>query len=246
MDQTALHEFVSPSSPLYGFSPYDVPAAAPHGSTMVNDQASDPDTTAQANTKERRNVRNVQERSTAYGVDLSENDTQPLQARVPLASIYEEKSPLYRPLMPQQPPDLPGRIPVPGATVERSHGSRAKSDTGRTAAYLASRVRPAARRAAGVRAQAPRDGRFAVSCHVNAVDSSRSPTSPMAFALGVASRPSVEVPHLQHAPGQYNGSARVWRLPPRSRGPPPSARARPVQRERACVASPPSARARPV
>ena len=91
---------------------------------MVNDQASDPNTTAQANTTERRNVRNYQERSTPYGVDISENDTQPLQARVPLASIYEEKSPPYRPLMPQQPPDLPGRIPVPGATVERSHGLR--------------------------------------------------------------------------------------------------------------------------
>ena len=123
MDQTALHEFVSPSSPLYGFSPYDVPAAAPHGSTMVNDQASDPDTTAQANTTERRNVRNVEERSTANGVDISENDTQPLQARVPFA--LEEKSPPYRPLIPQQHPDLPGRIPVPGATVERSHGPRA-------------------------------------------------------------------------------------------------------------------------
>ena len=123
MDQTALHEFESPSSPLYGFSPYDVPAAAPHGSTMVNDQASDPDTTAQANTTERRNVRNVEERSTANGVDISENDTQPLQARVPFA--LEEKSPPYRPLIPQQHPDLPGRIPVPGATVERSHGPRA-------------------------------------------------------------------------------------------------------------------------
>ena len=122
MDQTALHEFESPSSPLYGFSPYDVPAAAPHGSTMVNDQASDPDTTAQANTTERRNVRNVEERSTANGVDISENDTQPLQARVPFA--LEEKSPPYRPLIPQQHPDLPGRIPVPGATVERSHGPR--------------------------------------------------------------------------------------------------------------------------
>ena len=123
MDQTALHEFESPSSPLYGFSPYDVPAAAPHGSTMVNDQASDPDTTAQANTTERRNVRNVEERSTANGVDISENDTQPLQARVLFA--LEENSPPYRPLMPQQHPDLPGRIPVPGATVERSHGPRA-------------------------------------------------------------------------------------------------------------------------
>ena len=123
MDQTALHEFESPSSPLYGFSPYDVPAAAPHGSTMVNDQASDPDTTAQTNTTERRNVRNVEERSTANGVDISENDTQPLQARVPFA--LEENSPPYRPLMPQQHPDLPGRIPVPGATVERSHGPRA-------------------------------------------------------------------------------------------------------------------------
>ena len=123
MDQSALHEFESPSSPLYGFRPYDVPAAAPHGSTMVNDQASDPDTTAQANTTERRNVRNVEERSTANGVDISENDTQPLQARVPFA--LEENSPPYRPLMPQQHPDLPGRIPVPGATVERSHGPRA-------------------------------------------------------------------------------------------------------------------------
>ena len=123
MDQSALHEFESPSSPLYGFRPYDVPAAAPHGSTMVNDQASDPDTTAQANTTERRNVRNVEERSTANGVDISENDTQPLQARVPFA--LEEKSPPYRPLIPQQHPDLPGRIPVPGATVERSHGPRA-------------------------------------------------------------------------------------------------------------------------
>ena len=90
---------------------------------MVNDQASDPDTTAHANTTERRNVRNVEERSTANGVDISENDTQPLQARVPFA--LEEKSPPYRPLIPQQHPDLPGRIPVPGATVERSHGPRA-------------------------------------------------------------------------------------------------------------------------
>ena len=90
---------------------------------MVNDQASDPDTTAQTNTTERRNVRNVEERSTANGVDISENDTQPLQARVPFA--LEENSPPYRPLMPQQHPDLPGRIPVPGATVERSHGPRA-------------------------------------------------------------------------------------------------------------------------
>ena len=106
--------------PDSGFSSYDVPAAAPHGSTMVNDQASDPNTTAQANTTERRNVRNVEERSTANGGDISENDTQPLQARVPFA--LEENSPPYRPLMPQQHPDLPGRIPVPGATVERSHG----------------------------------------------------------------------------------------------------------------------------
>ena len=126
MDQTALHEFESPSSPLYGFSPYDVPAAAPHGSTMVNDQASDPDTTAQANTTERRNVRNVQERSTANGVDISENNPQPHSRHECLLQVYPRKnSPPYRPHMPQQPPDLSGRIPVPGATVERSHGPRA-------------------------------------------------------------------------------------------------------------------------
>ena len=37
----------------------------------------------------------------------------------------------------------------------------------------------------------------------------------MALCLGCGVSPLVvEVPHLQHAPGQYNGSARVWRLPP--------------------------------